>query len=79
MEPLKKEESAYFQYERKPLSPLKAKLIFWATLVGGIALGTMLFLFFLAFFVYVIAPLLAVFLIWGAFKYWQYRRSFRRW
>jgi hypothetical protein len=47
--------------------PLKAKIIFWSTLAGGIALGTFLFLFFVSLFVYLFLPLTAVFLIYQLF------------
>ena len=41
---------------------LKAKLVFWSMIIGGIAVGTFLFLFFLTLFTYVFLPVLAIYL-----------------
>ena len=44
--------------------PLKTKIYFWLILAGGIAAGTVLFLFFITIFIYVFLPLAALFLIY---------------
>ena len=47
--------------------PLKAKLKLWALVIGGIAAGTLLFLFFLTAFIYLFIPLLILFALWNLF------------
>jgi len=56
-----------FEYResRRPLSLLITKLIFWSTVAGGIAVGTILFLFFLTLFIYFFIPILIVTSIWA--------------
>lgn len=71
------EEELYRSYV-KPVSPLKAKVFFWLTVVGGIAVGVCLFLFFLTLFVYVFLPMIAVFLVWLGLKRWQFNRTWRK-
>lgn len=61
-----------------PQSSFKTKLIFWSVIIGGIAVGTVLFLFFLAVFFYVILPLLLIASLWTAFKFWRFRSKWRR-
>ena len=45
------------------------KLKFWSLVVGGIAFGTVLFLFFITVFVYLFVPLLLIALAWAGIKY----------
>lgn len=70
-----------FEYEEAKSPPFrfswKSRLILWGTVALGIAAGTVLFLFFLALFVYVFIPLLAIAFLWAAFRSWQIRRSGR--
>jgi len=59
-----------FEYRHAPpMSPLKAKLILWSTVIGGIAIGTLLFLSFLALFVYLFVPIIVIASIWALVKY----------
>ena len=46
---------------------LKTKLLIGAALVGGIALGTVFFLFFLTAFIYFFVPIVIAFVIWRLF------------
>jgi len=57
----------------KPMKPWVAKLILWAIVIGGIAIGTILFLFLFALFIYLFIPLLIIALILGGLKYWTRR------
>ena len=47
---------------------LKDRLIFWAIAAGGIAIGTLLFLFFLTLFIYVFLPLALILILWNMIK-----------
>ena len=67
------EEFYEFRASRKPVSPLKAKIFLWAVLIGGIVVGTILFLFLFTIFIYVILPVMILASLWGAFKYWRLR------
>ncbi|OGX05089.1 MAG: hypothetical protein A3G87_03455 [Omnitrophica bacterium RIFCSPLOWO2_12_FULL_50_11] len=49
----------------RPIQPWKAKLIIWSTIVGGIAVGTALFLFFLTLFIYFFVPIVVLAAIWA--------------
>ncbi|MDD5217723.1 MAG: hypothetical protein PHN49_03965 [Candidatus Omnitrophica bacterium] len=66
------------RFEARGKLPLKTKLVIGAMLLGGMALGTLLFLFFLTLFIYVGIPVLAVLSLWGAYRYWRWKRSWRR-
>ena len=44
--------------------PLKTKALFWLTVAGALAVGALLFLFFLTAFIYFFLPLTALFFIW---------------
>ena len=68
-EPLEPEVQDFRPYQsHQSLFPFKAKLIFWSTLVGGIAIGTFLFLFFISIFVQLFLPLVAVYLLYHLFR-----------
>ena len=47
---------------------LKDRLIFWSIAASGIAVGTVLFLFFLTLFLYVFLPLALILLLWNLIK-----------
>jgi hypothetical protein len=51
------------------IQPWKAKLIFWAIVIGGIAVGTIIFLTFLSLFVYFFIPIVAIIAIWSLIRY----------
>ncbi len=72
-----KDTFEYFSSSSKPIKPFVAKLIFWATLIGGIAIGTVLFLFFLTLFIYFFIPLFLIVSIWIALQYWRSRRMWK--
>lgn len=55
-----------YEFRARRGLPLKTKLLIGGGLVGGIALGTILFLFFLTVFLYVFVPV-AVILILSSF------------
>ena len=59
----------YKASDEKPMKLWVAKLILWATVIGGIAVGTVLFLFFLTVFAYLFVPLMILALIWAGIKY----------
>lgn len=46
----------------------KHRLIFWSIAAGGIALGTLLFLFFLTLFIYLFLPLAIILILWNLLK-----------
>jgi len=48
----------------KPLSLWKMKLIFWGTIVGGVAIGICVLFFFITLFVYFFIPLLVLVGAW---------------
>jgi len=61
-----------FEYDtakEKPASQLARQFAFWAMVVGGVAVGTVLFLFFITLFVYFFVPLFIIFLVWTGLKY----------
>ena len=47
---------------------LKDRLVFWAIAAGGIAVGTVLFLFFLTLFIYIFLPLALILILWNLLK-----------
>lgn len=53
----------------KPIKPWKAHFLLWSTVVGGIAIGTALFLFFLTLFIYFFVPLVIIAGLWALFKH----------
>ncbi|PIQ85084.1 MAG: hypothetical protein COV74_10835 [Candidatus Omnitrophica bacterium CG11_big_fil_rev_8_21_14_0_20_45_26] len=71
------EDELYGSYPKEAPSWLK-KVFFWLVVIGGIAIGVCLFLFFMTLFLYVFLPLFAVFLIWVGFKKWQWNREWRK-
>jgi ABC-type transport system involved in cytochrome bd biosynthesis fused ATPase/permease subunit len=71
------EEELYRSYVR-PVSPLKAKIFLWLAIVGGIAAGVVLFLFFITLFIYVFLPAALVLSLWFAFQRWKFNRDWRR-
>lgn len=73
-----KDTFEYFSFSSKPVKPFVAKLIFWSTLIGGVAIGTLLFLFFLTLFIYFFIPLFLIVSAWVAFQYWRSQRMWKR-
>ena len=71
------EEDLYRSYV-KPAHPVAVKVFIWLALLGGVAAGVCLFLFFITFFVYVVLPLLAIGFIWFGFKRWREEQEWRR-
>lgn len=55
---------ASYSFKSGPGMPWKTKLILAGIVLGGIVVGTLLFLFFVTVFVYFFLPALAVFLLW---------------
>ena len=47
---------------------LKDRLVFWAIAAGGIAVGTLLFLFFLTLFIYIFLPVVLILILWNLIK-----------
>jgi hypothetical protein len=70
------EEEMYRSYINPP-NPWAAKIFFWLTAIGGIAVGICLFLFFITLFIYVFLPLAAIFFIWFSIKKWQWNRQWK--
>ena len=48
--------------------PVKAVVFFWFTIVSGIAIGTLLFLFFINIFIYFFLPIATMYLVWQLLK-----------
>ena len=44
------------------------RLAFWAIAAGGVAVGTILFLFFLTLFIYIFLPLALLLILWNLIK-----------
>ena len=65
-----------FEYritEEKPFEILKNKIVFWLLILSGIAIGTILFLFFLTFLIYFVIPVALIVFIWSAINRWKMR------
>lgn len=71
------EEELYRSYV-KPVHPLAVKIFIWLALVGGVAVGVLLFLFFLTLFIYVFLPLAVIAMIWLGFKKWRFGCAWRK-
>ena len=48
---------------------VKEKLMIGALAIGGVAIGTVFFLFFLTLFLYVFLPLTLIFMVWNLIKH----------
>jgi Flp pilus assembly protein TadB len=57
----------------KGIKPWKAKLIFWSILVGGVAIGAIIFFTFVSLFVYFFVPIMIFTLIWTLINYFRGR------
>jgi len=68
------EEGETFEYRNKPIQPWKARLIFWSVLIGGIAVGTLLFLTFISLFIYFFVPIVFILSIWYLVRMFLGRR-----
>ena len=67
LEPSEDDQYEYRSREgrpQKPVSPLKAKIIFWSIVIGGIAVGTVIFLTFLSLFIYFFIPIMVMLGVW---------------
>lgn len=71
------EEELYRSYV-KPVHPVASKIFLWVTLVGGVAIGVCLFLFFITLFLYLFLPLAVLFSLWMAYKRWRFNRAWRK-
>lgn len=71
------DEDMYRSYVR-PVHPWVSKVAFWLFVLGGIAIGTCLFLFFLTLFVYVFLPMAVLLFVWFTFKKWQWNRAWKK-
>lgn len=72
------EEDEIYRYEVKEPHPVVNRLIWWSAIVGGIAIGVILFLFFLAMFIYFFIPLALVGLVWFWIQRWRAGRNWKR-
>ncbi|GEM_PF-5082431 len=63
-----------FEYSKKQKLSFGPKWIMWSSLIGGIAIGTFLFLSFLTFFVYLFLPIILISMLWGIYRLWRFRR-----
>ena len=63
-----------FEHSKQPKSMFGPRMVMWATLIGGIAIGTILFLSFLTLFVYLFLPILVIMLLWSFFKMLRSKR-----
>ena len=62
-------DSAYQRiYVGEGKIPFKDRLVFWVIVGAGIAAGTLFFLFFLTFFIYVILPVTLFVIVWNLIK-----------
>ena len=62
------------EYEFRPTGenvPLKAKLMFWAVVIGGIAIGTFLFFFFITVFIYFFVPIFLILSVLALIRNWR--------
>ncbi len=65
------EETIYeFRSTNKSMNPWVAKLILWSIIIGGIAIGTIFFLFLFSLFIYLFIPIMIILLIIGGIRYW---------
>ena len=60
--------NAYYYSVRQGPLPLKLKFQIAALAIGGLAIGTVLFLFFITAFIYLFLPAMLIFMIWQAFS-----------
>lgn len=67
-----------YRFYVKPVHPVVSKIAVWLFILGGIAIGTCLFLFFLTLFIYLFLPAMAIFLIWFAYKKWKFNRTWQK-
>ncbi len=71
------EEELYRSYV-KPVNPIVAKTFAVVAIIGGIAVGVCLFLFFMTLFIYLFLPLLALLTAWLLFQRWQFNREWKK-
>lgn len=65
-------------YEVKKVNPVVSNILLWCGIVAGVAVGVMLFLFFLTIFLYFFLPLALIMLAIYAFKRWQINRKWKK-
>ena len=75
---VKDDEEELFLYEPKKTNPIVANLIFWSAIVGGVAIGVILFLFFLTLFIYIFLPLALILLGVYTFRLWRFKREWKK-
>lgn len=63
-----------YSSQSKRLLPFKRTLFFWASVVGGLAIGTAIFLFFMTVFVYLFLPIFLIASVWSLYQYMRLRR-----